>query len=254
MTRETEIRVPALGLRPAKLRNAARRRWFEHRLSRLPVRATRGLVELGTAHGGWTVPGELVRPSWVCYSVGAGGDVSFDLELIRRYGVRVRFLDAVGGHVEDAIREAAGEPRFSAHQAAITLADGPVRMQRSQDPRSRSVSSAGLDESDRHVELPGRSLASLMSEHGDERIDLLKLDIAGGEYKLLPRLDLRRMGVKVLSLRFHHAGTLPAARILIARLDVQGYDAVAVRPVVKLTFARRELLDEAVGLGGRASW
>jgi hypothetical protein len=115
-------------------------------------------------------------------------------------------------------------------------------MQVTHDPHSRSVSSARLYKSHQFVELPGRTLPSLMQELGDDRIDLLKIDIEGGEYELLPTLDLRALGVKVLATQLHHTGTVRDAHSLIARLRDQGYEPVASRPVVKLTFAARELL------------
>lgn len=229
-------------LRPAKVRRAVRRRWFERRLERTPLRPTAGVVELGSSYGGWKMPGDLIESSWLCYGVGAGGDVSFDLELIERYGLTVRVFDAVAEFVDQAIEQAAGDPRLSAHQAVVAPRDGPVRMQRSHDPRSRSVSSAGLYESDSFIELPGRTIESLMAELGDERVELLKLDIEGAEYEVLPTLDLPALGVKVFATQLHHTGSVSQAQALIEGLRRQGYEAVACRPAVKLTFASSELL------------
>ena len=39
-----------------------------------------------------------------------------------------------------------------------------------------------------------------MAELGDTRIDLLKIDVEGGEYQLLPTLDLNALGVKVFAI------------------------------------------------------
>jgi FkbM family methyltransferase len=229
-------------IRPTKVRNAVRRRWFEYQIPRLTFHDAPGLVDLGTSYGGWTIPGELIEARWVCYSVGAGGDISFDLELIRRYGVRVRAFDAVADYVTRAIEQAGDEPHFSAQQAAIAVRDGPVRMQLTHHPGSRSVSSAGLYESDRFIELPGRTIPSLMAELGDERIDLLKLDIEGSEYAVLPTIDLRALGVKIFSAQLHHNGSVKEARRLIARLREAGYEPVACRPRVKVTFVDTDLL------------
>lgn len=231
-------------LRPAKVRNAIRRRWFEHQLSRIQLRETSGLVELGSAYGGWIMPGELVKPSWVCYSVGAGGDISFDMDLIQRYAATVRAFDAVAGYVEDAIEQAGGEPRFSARQAAIATADGPIRMQVTHDPQSRSVSQSGLYESHEYVELPGRTLPSLMQEIGDDHIDLLKLDIEGGEYDVLPQLELPALRVKVFAVQLHHTGSVRDAREVIRQLAIGGYEPVACRSAVKITFVQRDLLNK----------
>jgi len=225
-------------MHPAKVRSALRRRWFEHRLERTPFAPCPGLVSLGSEYGCWVVPGDVIERSWTCYSVGAGGDITFDLELIRRYGVQVRSFDAVEGYVDDARRDAAGERRLSAHHAAIAAADGPIRMQVTHDPRSRSVSAAGLYESDSYVEVPGRRLQTLTHELGDERVELLKLDIEGSEYEVLPQIDLRALGVRVFLAQFHHIGGVRGARGLIGELDAQGFRPVACIPAVKMTFLR----------------
>jgi FkbM family methyltransferase len=231
-------------LRPAKVRGGLRRRWFEFTLERTPLRDCNGVETVGNpAYGGWRIPAHLIEPGWVCYCVGAGGDVSFDLGLIARYGVTVRCVEPVAKYVDLARKQAAGDPHFSVYRAAIATEDGPLRMQITHDPASSSVSPARLYDSDAYVELPGRTLPSLMTELGDARIDLLKLDIEGGEYEVLPTLDLRGLGVKVFAVQLHHAGSVAQAKSLIAQLAEQGYAAVARRPAVKIAFVREDLLD-----------
>jgi FkbM family methyltransferase len=225
-------------LRPSKVRAALRRRWFEYRVPHVQLHDASGLIDLGTRYGGWIVPGESIRSSWVCYSVGSGADISFDLELIRRFQVKVRAIDPVAEYVQLAREQATGEPLFSAYQAAIADHDGPLRMQVTHDTRSHSVSSANLYDSEDYVELPGRTLMSLMREFGDDHIDLLKLDIEGSEYDILPTLDLPRMGVKVFAAQLHHTRPVRDARRLIAGLKADGYLPVACRGTVKLTFVR----------------
>ncbi len=229
-------------LRPAKVRSATRRRIFEHELEGLPLTPAPGVVQMGSKPGGWMIPSGLLGPSWLCYCGGIGGDISFDFELIRRYDATVRAFDPVGYFVEDAIEKAAGEPRFTARQAALATCDGPLRMQVTHELTGRSVSAADLYDSKTYVELPGRSLASLMAELGDAHIDLLKLDLEGAEYELVPTLDLRGLGVKVFSTQLHHSGTVSEGRRLIAHLREEGYELVGSKSAVKLTFARRDLL------------
>ena len=145
-------------VRPAKIRNAARRRWFETRVPQLDYAEAPPLVELGSSYGGWRLPDGLIEPGWVCYCVGAGGDVTFDVDLMRRHDATVRSIDPVEEYVQQALSDAGADPRFSVHRVAVAIADGPVRMQRTHDTGSRSVSPAGLYESDSYIELPGRSL------------------------------------------------------------------------------------------------
>lgn len=229
-------------VRPAKVRSALLRRWFERRVPRVTAyRPGLETEELGTPYGGWIMPRGVIEPGWTCYCVGVGADISFDLALVREHGVTVRAIEPVEQFVDQARREAAQEPRFSAHHAAIAAADGPLRMQRSHDPQSHSVSAAQLYDTAEFIEFPGRTLSSLMAELGDEKIDLLKLDIEGLEYELVPQFDLRALGVKVFATQLHHTGSVGDAKRLIAGLKDQGYAPVGCRPAVKITFVREDM-------------
>jgi FkbM family methyltransferase len=229
-------------LRPTKVRRAVRRRWFEHQLSRIPLRDRVSTAELGSDYGSWVVPTQLIQPGWTCYSVGAGGDVSFDLALAKDFGVVVRSFDAVLAYVESARAEGDGERNFTAHQAAIMPRDGPVRMQVTHDPNSQSVSAAALYESASFVTLSGRSIASLMAEFDDDHVDILKVDVEGSEYDLLPALNLAELGVRIFAVQLHHTGSVRQARGLVDRIRNEGYEPVACSHPVKLTFVLRDLL------------
>jgi FkbM family methyltransferase len=241
-------------LRPAKIRGAFHRRWFEYRMNRSTLAPYEGeLVSMGTPYGGWLIPEGALPADAVCYCVGIGRDASLEsalLETLERG--TVRSFDPVAEFVEYARTVIGDDPRFTAEQAAITTVDGPLLMQQHHQPVSHSVSAADLYDSTRYVELPGRSLPSLMAEYQDQRIDLLKLDVEGSEYELLPTLDLAKLGVRVLAVQLHHNGTVRRARALIAGLREQGYVPVARRRVIKLTFVSESPAVEPSEEAGRA--
>lgn len=229
-------------LRPRKVARATRRRWFEWRMPKLAQVGMDGLVALGSDYGGYVVPASLVEDGWVCYCVGTGADISFELDLLGLADVHVRSFEAVES-LADHVRGLAGDhPRLTIEHAAVALADGPVRMQVSHVPVSQSVSAAGLYDGENYVEVPGRTLPSLMASHGDDRIDLLKVDVEGFEYELFPTLDLSALGVMVLCTQLHHTASVAEAKRLVARLAAGGYSLVACHPTVKLTFVSSELL------------
>ena len=225
-------------LRPAKVRSAVRRRWFENRMSRLKVEPMDGLIALGSDYGYWTVPGNPIDFTWTCYCVGAGGDISFERELLSRYGATVRSFEPDEDYIGRIEVDPQDESRFSAHQVAIAPADGPLRMQRTHIPGSRSLSPADLYDTHDYVEVSGRSLRSLMDEFSDDTVELLKVDVEGGEYDLLPTLDLLDMGVRVFCIQLHHTGTVRDARELIAGVQAQGFRLVFNDTAVRLTFVR----------------
>jgi FkbM family methyltransferase len=225
-------------LHPKKLRAALQRRWFGRRMSRVPTEPYPRLVELGSDWGGWTVPDDLIDESWTCYCVGAGSDVSFDLALIERYGARVRCIDPFHVFLEQAERQADGDPRITFHEAALATQDGPLRMYGAEDAASGALSATNLYRTERVVTKPGRSLPSLMAELGDERVDLLKLDIEGSEYDILPALDLPSLGVRTLCVELHHSRPVREARKQLDALRAQGYRLVSCKWPASYTLVR----------------
>jgi FkbM family methyltransferase len=204
----------------------------------LPIAPGPPTVELGTQYGGWRIPDGAIGAGDICYCVGAGGDVSFDLELIRRYGALVRAVDPAQAYADGALREAAGDQRFSFRVAALATRDGPIRMQPHHERSSGSLSAAGLYDTDEWSEVPGLTLSSLMHEFGDDHVDLLKIDLEGLEYDLVPTLDLVALGVRVFALQLHHVASVRQATDLIEIIQGQGFRLVAQRPIAKLAFAR----------------
>ncbi len=225
-------------LRPTKVRRALARRYFERQLGDLPLTPGPPIVPLGSTPGGWELPDGVLRPGAICYCVGSGGDISFDIELIHRYGAIVRAVDPVPEYEQAALHEAAAEPNFSFRRAALAAFNGPVRMQVHHEAVSHSVSAAGLYDSHQWIEAEGRTLKSLMRDFGDERMDLLKVDVEGAEYELLPTLNLRSTGAKVFATQLHHVRSVRTARRLITMIEAQGFKLVGERYSVKLTFLR----------------
>jgi FkbM family methyltransferase len=212
-------------------------------MSRVPTEPYPRLVELGSDWGGWVVPDDVIDDSWTCYCVGAGSDVSFDLALVERYGARVRCLDPFHVFLEQAERKAGGDPRVTFHEVALATHDGPLQMYGAEDPASGSLSATNLYRTERVVTKPGRSLPSLMAELMDERADLLKLDIEGSEYDILPTLDLPSLGVRVLCVELHPARRVREARQQLDAVRAQGYRLVTCKWPASYTLVSGELAE-----------
>lgn len=226
--------------RPSRLLATLGRRWFEWRMDRVSVEPYSPLIHLGDEWGGgWVVPDGLIDASWTCYCVGAGSDVGFDLALIERYGARVRCVDPFHVFREQAEAKAGGDPRFTFHEVALAAQDGPLAMFGAEDPESGSLSAANLYETDRLVTKPGKTLTTLMADLGDKRVDLLKLDIEGSEYEVVPELDLRALGVRVFCVELHASRPVSAAHELIDEIFSQGYTLVHRHHPASFTFVQQ---------------
>jgi hypothetical protein len=204
----------------ATIRSALHRRRLERRLRRVPIEPYGPLTEVGTGSERWMVPAGTINGAWTCYCIGAGSDLAFDLELIRRYGATVRRLDPEKALRREAGPDVAADPRLTVIEAAVAPQDG--------------TSESGETTSDGRE--PPRSLRSLMEQLGDQQVQLLKLNIGGDEYGLLETLDLRSLGVRVLLVKLHATRRVDEALRLLERLRSQGYQPVHCTPRAGLTF------------------
>jgi FkbM family methyltransferase len=158
------------------------------------------LEYLGTPYGGWTLPEGLLSAGSVCYSAGVGTDVSFDLELIGRYGCTVHALDPTPASV--AFIEQSDLPeQFVFHPWAVGGSDGQ-REFRLYNERDGSASMV-LGRRGKPFVAPARTIASIMNELGHGHLDLLKLDIEGAEYEVLDSLEADGVRSRILCVEFH---------------------------------------------------
>jgi FkbM family methyltransferase len=202
----------------------SRSRRFERFLS--PA-ARSDLVRLGTDYGGWTIPLGLLDGRSIVYSCGAGTDISFDLALIEAAGCSVHIFDPTPSSVSLVEDAACREPRIAFHPWAIWSADQRLRLF-SPDYGDSNFSAINLHGTTGGIDAEARSLSSIMSELGHERLDLLKLDIEGAEYAVIEDLLACGLEVGVVCVEFHKNPSIRAMRGSAARLRRAGFIAVAV--------------------------
>jgi FkbM family methyltransferase len=186
------------------------------------------LARLGTAYGGYVIPSGLPRAEWTCYSGGLGTDVSFELELIGRYGCTVHGFDPTPRSIEYAEAVSEREPRFRVHPVGLFSEDSEQNFFSPRDNDHVSHSITNLQGTDSYITASCRRVRSMMSELGHDRLDLLKLDIEGAEYAVLDSLAEDGIQPKVLLIDLHLNPTLEHAVSTVESLLDRGYAAVHV--------------------------
>lgn len=194
----------------------------------LPVRSRDDLVKIGSPYGGWTVPIDLMRPGWICYCVGTGTDITFDLSLAGGFECKVYAFDPTPASIRHVDEVANDAPNFTFLPYGVWTADTEARFYAPADISHVSHSIKNLQRTEDYFIAVCRSLPSLMEELGHERIDLLKLDIEGAEHDVLEQiLDLERPRPSVLCVEFDQP--MPLLRtIRVLRRLLATYDLVAI--------------------------
>ena len=172
----------------------------------------------GTEYGGFYYPSELtgLSSSSVLYCVGAGEDVSHDVEVAHKTGAAVHIFDPTPRAIEHVAlvqrvletnapiapdrRYGGGDiaywPRILAHRIppsnirfhpyGLFTSDNPaMRFYKPTNPDYVSCSLVEGMKGDSFLEIPVKSLRTIMSELGHTSIDLLKIDIEGCECDVL---------------------------------------------------------------------
>lgn len=174
---------------------------------------------IGQGNDAWVVSPATLRESAVVYSLGVGNEVGFDLALVERYGVEVFAFDPS----PTAIAFVASRrlpARFHFIERGIADFDGLASFYH-RGGKQYGLHHLGVD--GRCIELPVQRLASAMNALGHRAIDLLKINIEGGEYAVIRDLLVSNVPVRQIVVEFHHrfpgyslAQTKEAVRGLIA--------------------------------------
>ena len=243
------------------MRNSIRRfeRWLKKR-----TRVLRGIdclerptsvesvLPLGSEYGGWAICPVGIHSDSLVYSLGIGGDTTFDAEIINRFGATVHGFDPC-----PAPPLSSEEPdRFIFHDYGIAARDGEFLFAPVSDSCSAgSHTIVERDSSDadspyaRSVKM--KRLATVMTDLHHEHIDILKMDIEGAEWTVIP--DLLQSGILPyqILIEFHHLLLrhvgVEATKETIHLLKQHGYDVFYVSEKgQEYGFIRRDLYAENI--------
>lgn len=185
------------------------------------------LTKLGSDYGGWFVPTAAIRSDWIVYSLGIGQDTSFDEALIENYGCTVYGFDPTPAAVEHVANRRAlkqGLPAFDYAQVGVWDSDAVLKFF---EPKTRgwvgSYSALNLQGTQRFIEVPCKTLTTLMRERGHDRIDLLKMDIEGAEYRVLHSLLKAGIPVQWLCVEFDQPVPHTTTRSMLHALRAGGF-------------------------------
>jgi len=181
---------------------------FRHTLSK---------ARLGSEYGGWTVPKARLTRQSVCYCVGCGEDISFDLELIRRYACAVYGFDPTPRSVEFVRRVTADIPAYHFAGLGIWDCDGTVRFYAPRDSSHVSHSITNLQSTDSYIEVPTRRLREVLRENGHPRLSLLKLDIEGAENTVIRTILEDAIPIDILLVEFDELGFPTSERLALIK-------------------------------------
>jgi len=214
-------------------------------ITREPLTRRADMLEIGTRYGGWNIPAELISAKSIVYCVGCGEDISFDLGLIERFRCDVFAFDPTPRAIKYVSTHAAANPLY--HFSPLGLWDKAERLRfyAPSNPKDVSHSLLNLQKTSDYIEVPVERLSALMSLRQHTRLDLLKLDIEGAEYKVIDSIIEDRLEVDILCVEFDEfwnpldGDSLQRIRNYVRKILDQGYRMLDAPGNGNYTFSKR---------------
>ncbi len=217
-------------------------------LTRLRVYNTLNLKKIGSDYGGWIVPIDLINNESICYCVGVGEDITFDLGLIEHFNCSVYAFDPtpisklyVQKHTKDVLK-------FHFFDVGLWDTEAVLKFYAPSNPKYVSHSILNLQKTQDFFEAPCKRLSTLMKENDHKRLDLLKLDIEGAEYKVIDSIIEAQLDIGIICVEYDEAGNpldedyLKRIKQSVLKLVNFGYTLVAVESACNYTLVKKVLL------------
>lgn len=208
--------------------------WVRKRTSHdFRVKVKRPLQKHGSIYGGWTIDPSGIDADSVVYSFGVGEDISFDLSLIQTFGCHVYAFDPTPKSI--AWVQSQGLPaQFHFYDYGIGADDGEALFSPPLNPDHVSYTLLARPETaDGAIRVPVYRLQTIMNRLGHSRIDLLKMDVEGAEYAVLPQIEQSKLEISQLLVEFHHRFESVGWRqthAAISSLNRNGYKSFYISP------------------------
>lgn len=186
------------------------------------------LLRLGSDYGGWNIPDGFISSEAICYSAGAGEDISFDVELVEEFGCKVHIFDPTPraqAHFEELIDRTNNGELFGIRgkeNEKYSLKPGNtnnlifepyglydnneiVKFFSPENKDHVSHSILNLQNTKTFFNAQVLRLSEIMYQKNHSAIDLLKLDIEGAEYKVIDSIIEDNIDIKILLVEFDEA-------------------------------------------------
>ncbi len=211
--------------------------------------------KLGTDYGGWFVPVDLFDASSLCYCFGAGEDISFDMELIRRFGCQVFTFDPTPrarAYVRNLMANETDAKNIHFYDFGVWREDSMMKFFAPRNEAHVSHSILNLQDTTDGFEAQCYTLQTIMDKLEHTSVDLIKLDIEGAEYAVLGHLVETGLRPKVICIEFDE-GPNPKDRAYIDRIKTSisqlsdyGYVVTHIDHW-NFTFVLEDLVQEGAG-------
>ena len=186
----------------------------------------------GQGDGSWIINPECIDSNSVIYSFGIGRDLSLELELIEKHETKIHAFDPTPVSL-DWVSKQFLPVDLSVHEYGVAAFDGDLEFEipRKQTGAHFSPVKRYKYKSTGTYKAPVKRLSTILNTLGNKSIDLLKIDIEGGEYQVIDDFLDEQISIKQLLVEFHHNyATISLQQTVdsLSRLKSAGYGIFSI--------------------------
>jgi FkbM family methyltransferase len=198
-------------------------KWTERSIKLTNPKLKISTERLGTDYGGWIIPTQILNENSICYLVGAGTDISFDLAVSEKYHPYIFILDPTP-KAADYFKKIKNDTQISLEKIkflkiGLWSENKIVRFFAPANPDHVSHSIVNLHKTSTYFDAPVKKLSDLMQENGHKAIDLLKIDIEGAEYEVIKSIVEDKISIGVICVEFDESARNHLDKNYIDRIE-----------------------------------
>jgi FkbM family methyltransferase len=161
----------------------------------------------GKTGAGFFVCEEYLSKDSIIYSFGVGEEVSFDMQLIDKFGCKVYAFDPTPKSIK-YVNNLPLNDNFIFFPYGIYRTNGFLKFYLPENKNYVSGSSLNrwkYDEREiKPIEVPVKTFSTIVAELGHTKIDVLKMDIEGAEYEVIDDVLNSGINIKQILVEVHH--------------------------------------------------
>jgi FkbM family methyltransferase len=213
--------------------------------SKQKIRSLPFLERIGTQYGGWVVPTDLLDHNSVCYCAGVGEDISFDLGLIERFNCQVFAFDPTPRAVQHVRKNANMKANYKFFDFGLWDKNEKLKFYAPDNPNHVSHSVLNLQKTRTYFEADCKRLSSIMQILGHDKLDLLKIDIEGAEYRVLESIMEDQLEINIICVEYDEAfhaadnGAISRIKSSLRNLKYYGYQMVSADAHCNYTLVKK---------------
>lgn len=190
-------------------------------------------ITLGNKGAAWTVCSQSIDKNTMMYSFGVGTDISFDVEMINRFGLNVYAFDPTPKSIQ-WVKDQNLPKEFIFEPYGLVAESGEIEFTLPENSNYVSGSIHNiLGSKGNTIRVPVKNLEEIMKSFSHTHIDILKMDIEGSEYDVIDFIIDKKIPVKQLLVEFHHRFPkigIAKSQMAIKKLKLAGYKIFHISP------------------------